>query len=174
MAGAKEKRVKKGPEASPPKIGIIGGSGLYSMSGLSEVREVRVKTAELQATLAVPLEGERRLHQVPDRPAVGPDRRVAAVGLAVVAREGRLVIKCVDVARPTVHEQEHGVLGLGGKVGLAWARACRTLLCVGRTTEETVAREQVDERQAGEAPADLPEELAAGAAAGGMVGGVAC
>jgi 5'-methylthioadenosine phosphorylase len=29
---------------SPASIGIIGGSGLYSMNGLTEIREVRVKT----------------------------------------------------------------------------------------------------------------------------------
>lgn len=43
MAGARGKRVKSKGGAAPT-IGIIGGSGLYSMSGLSEVREVRVKT----------------------------------------------------------------------------------------------------------------------------------
>ncbi|HKS80632.1 MAG TPA: S-methyl-5'-thioadenosine phosphorylase [Candidatus Acidoferrales bacterium] len=34
----------KRKSAAPVRIGIIGGSGLYSMAGLSETREVRVKT----------------------------------------------------------------------------------------------------------------------------------
>src|SRR5436190_19798339 len=43
MAASKKKseRAKHSPMAS---IGIIGGSGLYSMPGLSDVREVRVRT----------------------------------------------------------------------------------------------------------------------------------
>ena len=44
MVAAKKKitrRVEKSPKAS---IGIIGGSGLYSMAGLTDTREVRVKT----------------------------------------------------------------------------------------------------------------------------------
>ena len=42
MAGAKGKKGKStGAKAT---IGIIGGSGLYQMSGLSDVREIRVKT----------------------------------------------------------------------------------------------------------------------------------
>jgi purine nucleoside phosphorylase len=36
-------RAKKGKEAAA-MIGIIGGSGLYSMAGLKDTREIRVKT----------------------------------------------------------------------------------------------------------------------------------
>lgn len=39
---AKSKKAK--PKSEPVKIGIIGGSGLYSMDGLTDMREVRVKT----------------------------------------------------------------------------------------------------------------------------------
>lgn len=38
------KKPAKGKKSEPAKIGIIGGSGLYNMPGLSEAREVRVKT----------------------------------------------------------------------------------------------------------------------------------
>src|SRR5580704_16982360 len=41
------KKIGKSKSAKLDKkvaIGIIGGSGLYSMSGLTEIREVRVKT----------------------------------------------------------------------------------------------------------------------------------
>jgi len=49
MATAKKKAGGRRPSGGAekniaPTIGIIGGSGLYSMSGLSDVREVRVKT----------------------------------------------------------------------------------------------------------------------------------
>jgi 5'-methylthioadenosine phosphorylase len=37
-------RRKSNPEAYAPRIGIIGGSGLYSMEGLANTREVRVRT----------------------------------------------------------------------------------------------------------------------------------
>jgi 5'-methylthioadenosine phosphorylase len=35
---------KDGKNAATPTIGIIGGSGLYSMAGLKDTREIRVKT----------------------------------------------------------------------------------------------------------------------------------
>jgi 5'-methylthioadenosine phosphorylase len=44
MAGAKRKKGKSGSNGPKATIGIIGGSGLYQMSGLSDVREVKVKT----------------------------------------------------------------------------------------------------------------------------------
>src|SRR5229473_8002676 len=37
-------RAKKGGKGATATIGIIGGSGLYSMAGLTETREIRVKT----------------------------------------------------------------------------------------------------------------------------------
>jgi 5'-methylthioadenosine phosphorylase len=45
-----------------PKIGVIGGSGLYSMNGLSDVHEVKVKTpfgAPSDAVVIGTLEGKR-------------------------------------------------------------------------------------------------------------------
>ena len=42
MTGARAKKV--GKKAATATIGIIGGSGLYSMAGLTETREIRVKT----------------------------------------------------------------------------------------------------------------------------------
>ena len=39
------RRKKGGRSAATATIGIIGGSGLYSMAGLTETREIRVKTA---------------------------------------------------------------------------------------------------------------------------------
>ena len=42
MAGAKSKKVKNGNAQA--EIGIIGGSGLYAMEGLTATREVKVKT----------------------------------------------------------------------------------------------------------------------------------
>ncbi len=44
-AKAKTKaRAKGGARQQPPKLGIIGGSGLYSMPGLENAREVKVRT----------------------------------------------------------------------------------------------------------------------------------
>ena len=44
MAAAKGKKGRRGGSSAKASIGIIGGSGLYQMSGLSDVREIRVKT----------------------------------------------------------------------------------------------------------------------------------
>src|ERR1700693_6528789 len=44
MAATKAKRSKSAKTGAKAAIGIIGGSGLYSMSGLTETREIRVKT----------------------------------------------------------------------------------------------------------------------------------
>lgn len=44
MAGKKIRKAKSAKSEKKAAIGIIGGSGLYSMNGLTEIREVRVKT----------------------------------------------------------------------------------------------------------------------------------
>jgi 5'-methylthioadenosine phosphorylase len=44
MAVAKTRRSKTVPDNARAAIGIIGGSGLYSMGGLTNTKEVRVKT----------------------------------------------------------------------------------------------------------------------------------
>jgi len=44
MAGKKSMKSRSAKTKSQASIGIIGGSGLYSMNGLTEIREVRVKT----------------------------------------------------------------------------------------------------------------------------------
>ena len=45
MTGAKRAKGKSAPTKGPvAQIGVIGGSGLYSMSGLTNTREIRVKT----------------------------------------------------------------------------------------------------------------------------------
>ena len=44
MAAKKAGKSKSGKSATQAAIGIIGGSGLYSMNGLTNTREIRVKT----------------------------------------------------------------------------------------------------------------------------------
>jgi 5'-methylthioadenosine phosphorylase len=45
MSGTKKAKGKSARTKEPPvEIGVIGGSGLYAMSGLSNTREIRVKT----------------------------------------------------------------------------------------------------------------------------------
>src|SRR2546428_3076358 len=44
MAAKKTKKAKSAKKENEAAVGIIGGSGLYSMSGLTETREIRVKT----------------------------------------------------------------------------------------------------------------------------------
>ena len=59
---AKKRRAKKTDRTSRAEIGIIGGSGLYSMPGLSGAREVRVKTPFGEPSDAIvlgTLEGKR-------------------------------------------------------------------------------------------------------------------
>jgi 5'-methylthioadenosine phosphorylase len=62
MAASKSKKVTSGKTAPKVKIGIIGGSGLYSMNGLTDTREVRVKTPfgdPSDAIVVGTLEGKR-------------------------------------------------------------------------------------------------------------------
>jgi len=59
---AKAKRASRKNTKESVQIGIIGGSGLYTMSGLSETREVRVKTPfgdPSEALVIGTLEGKR-------------------------------------------------------------------------------------------------------------------
>src|SRR6266446_6532549 len=44
MAAKKAQKSKSAKSAARAAIGIIGGSGLYAMSGLTNAREIRVKT----------------------------------------------------------------------------------------------------------------------------------
>lgn len=44
MAAKKTKKSKSAKAGNKATLGIIGGSGLYSMNGLTETREIRVKT----------------------------------------------------------------------------------------------------------------------------------
>jgi len=44
MAATKASKSKSGKSAGQAEIGIIGGSGLYAMNGLTNTREIRVKT----------------------------------------------------------------------------------------------------------------------------------
>jgi len=62
MAANLVKKSKGGKSATQAEIGIIGGSGLYSMSGLSNTREIRVKTPFGEPSGAIvlgTLEGKR-------------------------------------------------------------------------------------------------------------------
>jgi len=62
MPKRKESKASARKSALEPKIGVIGGSGLYSMNGLSDTREVRVKTPFGEPSDAVvigTLEGKR-------------------------------------------------------------------------------------------------------------------
>jgi 5'-methylthioadenosine phosphorylase len=62
MAALKGKKGKSAVQASKPTIGIIGGSGLYAMTGLSDIRELKVKTPfgdPSDAVVLGTLEGKR-------------------------------------------------------------------------------------------------------------------
>src|SRR5262250_3425700 len=63
MADAKKRRGKSAPtKGAVAAIGVIGGSGLYSMSGLTGTRELRVKTPfgdPSDAIVVGTLEGKR-------------------------------------------------------------------------------------------------------------------
>jgi 5'-methylthioadenosine phosphorylase len=62
MAKMKRSATRRGQSAAPIRIGIIGGSGLYSMAGLGQTRELRVKTPfgdPSDALVVGTLEGKR-------------------------------------------------------------------------------------------------------------------
>ena len=62
MAAKKADKPMRGKTGAQATIGIIGGSGLYSMRGLSDTREIRVKTPFGEPSDAIvlgTLEGKR-------------------------------------------------------------------------------------------------------------------
>jgi 5'-methylthioadenosine phosphorylase len=62
MAAAKTEKAKRGNAKAEATIGIIGGSGLYSMEGLTNTREVKMRTpfsAPSDAIVLGTLEGKR-------------------------------------------------------------------------------------------------------------------
>jgi 5'-methylthioadenosine phosphorylase len=62
MASGKNKKSKSAHGAAKASIGIIGGSGLYAMSGLTDTREIRMKTPFGEPSDAIvlgALEGKR-------------------------------------------------------------------------------------------------------------------
>jgi 5'-methylthioadenosine phosphorylase len=62
MAQTKPKKKARGTGSEPVRIGVIGGSGLYTMPGLANAREVRVKTPfgdPSDALVVGQLEGKR-------------------------------------------------------------------------------------------------------------------
>ena len=62
MASKKRGKGKHGQSAAAASIGIIGGSGLYAMAGLTDTREIRVKTPfgdPSEAIVLGTLEGKR-------------------------------------------------------------------------------------------------------------------
>src|SRR6266852_4272125 len=62
MAGKKASKPKGARSVAAAAIGIIGGSGLYAMSGLTNTREIRVKTPFGEPSDAIvlgTLEGKR-------------------------------------------------------------------------------------------------------------------
>ena len=62
MAKTKRSATRRGASADSVRIGIIGGSGLYSMAGLQQTRELRVKTPfgdPSDALVVGTLEGKR-------------------------------------------------------------------------------------------------------------------
>lgn len=139
---------------------------------VGEFRGAREEAADLESALAVFLERKRRLHEVADGPAIRADLGFAAIGLAVEFRQRGLGVKGVHLAGAAVHEEEDAVLGLGGEVRLF--RGERTQRGsrrggVRRLLEEAVRGEAVEQREAGEAAADLPEEFAARAGARGGI-----
>ena len=99
--------------------------------------------------------------------AEGLDRDRLAVQLVQL----RLVVERIDLAGTAVHEQEDDALGLRRQRRLLRseriAELRHALGGAGLLGEEVVQREQAGQREAGEAGAGFPEELAAGAAAKG-------
>src|SRR5581483_12494708 len=105
-------------------------------------------------------------------PAVGADRRIALVRTAVKLRQSRFVIERIHMARCPIHEQKDRVLGLRSKMRLPGSEQIGStnrggLVCrLGMAGEETVARQEIDQRETGETSADFPKKLPARPAAG--------
>ena len=151
------------------RIGIHGANDAQVVGPFGRVGE---EAADLQAAPAVLAEGKGALHQVADGPVVGTDLQGALVGSPVKTGQSRLGIEGVHLAGSSVHEEKHGMLGLGremrrlgGQQGTGPWEVVRSGRGPG---EEAVATQKVGEGQACEAAPHLPQELPP--AAGGGVG----
>src|SRR5262249_7824778 len=89
------------------------------------------------------------------------NRTFAAIGGIVMARQGRLVIEGVDVARRAVHEQKNAVFRPGGEMCRPWGERMTGLLGVS-TFKKTIARTDIEQRQGRKAGAEGAEPVAAG------------
>src|SRR5262245_66363366 len=84
-------------------------------------------------------------------------------------RQFRLWIERIDLARRTVHKQEHDMLGLRREVRCSRRERTSRIqrLRGGRGhLKEPSARKQIDQRQPREPAANLPEKFTASAPAG--------
>jgi hypothetical protein len=61
-------------------------------------------------------EGDGRLHEVANGPAVRSHPGVPLVRLAVASGRRRIWVECIDLAGPAVHEEKDPVFGLRWKV----------------------------------------------------------
>src|SRR5258708_9824898 len=62
MVAAKTKRTKRATTEPKASIGVIGGSGIYAMGGLTDTREIQIRTAfgdPSDAIVLGKLEGKR-------------------------------------------------------------------------------------------------------------------
>src|SRR3954453_19061608 len=141
----------------------IGGHGMQKGDLIHTRAQVREKVTDPFSALAV-------LFELP----LGPnDSSLFALASATEGGDGDgfaiqwikswLIIECIDLAGPTVHEQENDALGLGCKVrgfGREWiGNGTQGRSPGGFQGEEFVQREQAAQRQAGKPPACLPKEL---------------
>jgi hypothetical protein len=134
---------------------------------------VREKVADPLAALAVLLEFPFGSDDAALVLLAAAAERFDGDGLAVEFVELRFVIEGIDVAGAAVHEKEDDALGLSGqRRRLGRERVGELVFRLGGrgAVEKTIPRQQPGERDAGEAGAGLPEELAAGAAAEGASG----
>src|SRR5579872_6115893 len=162
-------------------IGIAGADERQLVGVLPEVREV---VADHQAALAAgpklaPLRRQEALFSTAGVGELEARRKL----LPRILRQRRLVVEGIDMAGRAVHHQEDHTLDAGREVGRLrgkgrqwtagfdghaalgfWTTAC--LIRGGVAGEEAVCGEEGREREAGEAAAHLPDELAARLAAG--------
>src|SRR5690242_134788 len=117
--------------------------------------QVREDFADLDATLAVFSEAERRTHQVAGLPLCSEVS--SRHGLAVVFGQHWLWVKCIDLREAAVQEQKNDVLRPGREMEVL---ACkRVLKRSGRSGAQQGSAEQVRQSDDAEPAAQLAQRL---------------
>src|ERR1044071_7011460 len=140
----------------------IGVHRTQDANVIGELRRVWKEAADRQTTLATGLERKWRLHQMPNRPAIGPNRfHLSGIRPPVKFGQRRLRVERVHLAGRAIHKQKNDMLRLGEEMCRLW---CQWIVIPNWRPgldrgKETVSQQNFQQFESGETCPRLPEKL---------------